>query len=75
MVNRSEVSPGFRLPPVEVIDRGRPVVLGVPAEGGEAHAHVEPRDLHSGNVHVTGAQDRVGQHGQVVQVPLRLKGE
>ena len=31
--------------PVQVVDRVGPVVLHVPAEAGEAHAHVRPRHL------------------------------
>lgn len=57
--------------PVQEVDGVTPVVLDVPAERGEAHAHVEPGHLHAGDVHVD-----VGEHGllqdrHVVQVPAR----
>lgn len=46
-----------------------PVVLDVPAERGEAHAHVQPGDLHP-----TDVSCNVSQHGgiedwHVVQIP------
>jgi len=30
---------------VEIVDAGCPVVLHVPAEGGEAHPHIQPGNL------------------------------
>jgi len=58
---------------MEVVDGRGPVILCVPAEGREAHADVQPGDLHARNVHVDAAQDRVGDDRQVVQVPIGLK--
>ena len=59
----------MRCVPVQVVDGVAPVVLVVPAEGGEAHAHVHPGHLHAGDVGLDVRQDRVVQHGDVVQVP------
>lgn len=33
--------------PMQEVDGVAPVVLDVPAEGGEAHPHVEPGHLHA----------------------------
>ena len=57
--------------PVQVVDGVAPVVLNVPAEAGEAHAHVRPRHLHPGDVCVHVAQHRPLDVREVVQVPAR----
>lgn len=49
------------------------VVLDVPAEGGEHHAHVEPGQRHPGDVVVQVLQQAAAQLGQVVQVPGVLR--
>ena len=68
-------SPGFWFTPVQVIDGRGPVVFSVPAEGWEAHANVEPRHLHARDVHVDGSKNRIGNDGQVVQVPIGLENK
>ena len=45
------------------------MVFDVPAEGGEAHAHVEPGQLHATDVGGDVGQHRGLQHRHVVQVP------
>ena len=64
--------PGLGLAPVQEVDTRRPVILDMPAEGGETHSHVEPGHLHPGDVHVNVLQDRVGHNWQVIEIPLRL---
>ena len=48
------------------------MVLYVPAEGGEAHAHIQPGNLHPRDVYVDMGQDRLLQYWHVVQVPTRV---
>ena len=55
--------------PVEVVDGVAPVVLDVPAEGGEAHAHIQPGQLHATDVGCNVSQHGGIQHRHVVQVP------
>lgn len=43
--------------PMQIVDGIAPVVLNVPAERGEAHAHVEPRQSHA-----TDISSDMGQH-------------
>ena len=54
---------------MQEVDGVAPVVLDVPAEGGEAHAHVQPGQLHAADVGRDVGQHRGVQHGHVVQVP------
>ena len=72
-VARRDAVPGLGLAPVQVVDRRGPMVLGMPAEGGEAHTDVEPGNFHTRDVHVDGFQDGVGHHRQAVQVPIGLR--
>lgn len=65
--------PSFGLAPMQIIDGRCPMILGVPTESGETHAHVKPRHFHAGNVHVDGTQDGIGHHGQTIEVPIRLQ--
>ena len=55
--------------PVQEVDGVAPVVLDVPAEGGEAHAHIEPGHLHARDIHVYVGKDRLLQDWHVIQVP------
>ena len=48
--------PRFRLAPVQVVDRIAPVVLVVPTESREAHAHVHPGHFHARYVGVDETQ-------------------
>ena len=48
------------------------MVLNVPAEAAEAHAHVRPGDLHARDVPVHVAQDGPPGVGEVVEVPARI---
>ncbi len=45
------------------------VVLDVPAEGGEHHAHVHPGQRHPSNAVVQMLEQTVLEAGQVVEVP------
>ncbi len=58
---------------MQVVDGVAPVVLDVPAEGREAHAHVEPGQLHAADVPADVRQHRLLQHRHVVQVPARAR--
>lgn len=55
--------------PVKVIYGVAPVVFDVPAEGGEAHAHIQPRQLHSADVGRNVSEHGAIQDRHVVQVP------
>ena len=61
------------LVPVQVVDGVAPVVLDVPAEGGEAHAHVEPGQRHAADVGGDMSQHRRVHHRHVVEVPATLE--
>lgn len=54
---------------MQEVDGVAPVVLDVPAEGGETHAHIEPGHLHTRDVHIDVSEHRLLQHRHVVQVP------
>ena len=54
---------------MQVVNGVTPVVLNVPTETGEAHAHIAPGHLHARNVSVDVAQHGLFQAGKVVQVP------
>ena len=56
---------------MQVVDGIAPVILNVPAKGGEAHPHIEPRHLHARDVHVDMRQNRLLEHRHVIQVPTR----
>lgn len=56
---------------MQIVNGIAPVVLNVPAETGEAHAHVAPGHFHPRDVSINVAQDRLLQHRQVIQVPTR----
>eukprot|EP00976_Prorocentrum_cordatum_P039073 794779-Prorocentrum_minimum.AAC.4 len=55
--------PSLGLAPVAVVDGVEHVVLHVPAEGGEEHAHIHPRDHNPGDVHVRADGVRALLHG------------
>lgn len=55
--------------PVKVIYGVAPVVFNVPAEGGEAHAHIQPGQLHSADVGRNVSEHGAVQDGHVIQVP------
>lgn len=57
--------------PVQVVDGIAPVVLNMPAKGGEAHPHVQPGHLHARDVCIDVSKDWLLQDGHVVQVPTR----
>lgn len=59
--------------PVQVVDGVAPVILDVPAEGGETHADIKPRQRHPANVSRHVGQHGGIHHGQVVQVPAALE--
>lgn len=59
--------------PVQVVNRVAPVVFNVPAEGGEAHSHIEPRELHAAYVSSDVSKHRLLHHGHVVQIPATIK--
>lgn len=73
MANVKKTSPEWRRTfidlPMKEVDGVTPVVLDVPAEGGETHSHIEPGHLHAGYVHVDVGQHRLLQDRHVVQVP------
>ena len=48
--------PLFRLALPEIVDRVEEMVLVVPAEGGETHAHVEPRRNNARNIFLDEAE-------------------
>lgn len=54
---------------MQEVDGVTPVILDVPTERGEAHAHVEPGHLHTRDVHIYVGEHRLLQHWHVVQVP------
>lgn len=54
---------------MKVVDGVAPVVLDVPTEGGEAHAHVKPRQGHAADVRRHVGEDGRIHHGHVVEVP------
>lgn len=58
---------------MHVVDGVAPMILVVPAEGGEAHADVHPRNLHTGNVAVDVAENGALHDGQVVQIPRAVR--
>lgn len=49
--------PRFGLSPMQIVNRGSPVVLRVPTKRREAHAHVEPGNFHAADVNVDVFQD------------------
>lgn len=49
------------------------MVLDVPAEGREAHAHVQPGELHAADVSGDVSQDGLLHHRHVVQVPAAVQ--
>ena len=55
--------------PVQEVDGVAPVVLNVPAERGETHAHIKPGYLHARDVHIDVGEHRLLQHWHVVEVP------
>lgn len=55
--------------PVQEVDGVAPVVLNVPAEGGETHPHIEPGHLHTRDVYVDVGEHGLLQHGHVIQIP------
>lgn len=59
--------------PVQVVYGIAPVILNVPAERGEAHAHVKPWQCHPANVGRHVSQHGTIHHGQVVEVPATLE--
>lgn len=59
--------------PVQVVDRVAPVVLDVPAERREAHAHVQPGELHAAYVSGDVSKNRLFHHWHVVQVPAAVQ--
>ena len=61
-LGRGDAVPSFGFAPMQIIDGVTPMVLDVPAKGGEAHAHVAPRDLHAADVAADVAQDGSFQH-------------
>lgn len=64
---------------MQVIDGVAPVILDVPAERGEAHANIKPRQRHPTDVSCYMSQYRRVHHRQVVEVPATfevfLRGE
>lgn len=58
---------------MQVVYRVAPVILDVPAKGGEAHADVKPRQRHAANVGRHMSEHGTIHHGQVVQVPATLE--
>lgn len=45
------------------------MILNMPTERGEAHAHIEPRQFHPTYISCDVSQHRCIQHWHVVQVP------
>lgn len=58
---------------MQVVDGVAPVILNVPAEGGEAHADIKPRQRHPTDVSCYVSQNRRVHHRQVVQVPATFE--
>lgn len=58
---------------MKVIYGVAPVVFNVPAERGEAHAHIKPRQLHSTDVGRNVSEHGAIQDGHVVQVPAAVQ--
>lgn len=54
---------------MQIVDGIAPMVLNVPAEGGEAHAHIKPWELHPTDVRCDMSQHRCIQNWHVVEVP------
>lgn len=59
--------------PVQVVDRVAPVVFDVPTERREAHAHVQPGELHAADVSSDVGKNRLLHHGHVVQIPATVQ--
>lgn len=55
--------------PMEIVDGVAPVILNMPAEAREAHAHISPGHLHPRYISVHVTQHRPLGIGKVVQVP------
>lgn len=49
------------------------MVFDVPAEGREAHSHVQPGELHATDVGGDMGQHRLLHHRHVVQIPAAVK--
>ena len=67
-----EYSPLLGVPPMVIVDGVEHVVLNVPAEAAEHHAHIQPWHYHACNILVNVAQHGAigpSQPGEVVQVP------
>lgn len=58
---------------MQVVDGVAPMILNVPAEGGEAHANIKPGQRHPTDVSRYMSQYRRFHHRQVVEVPATLK--
>lgn len=58
---------------MQVVDGVAPVVLDVPAEGGEAHAHVQPGQFHAADVGSDVREDGLLHHRHVVQIPAAVE--
>lgn len=69
-LKQSHVGP--RISPVQEVDGVTPVVLDVPAERGETHAHIKPGYLHARDIHIDVGEHGLLQHRHVVQVPARV---
>lgn len=59
--------------PVKVVNGVAPVVFNVPAEGWEAHAHIQPGQLHSADVGCNVSEHGAVPDGHVVQVPAAVQ--
>ena len=70
---RADAVPGLGFSPVHIVDGVTPVILDMPAKGGEAHADVAPGHLHPANVAADVAQDRSLQHRKDVEIPTRIR--
>lgn len=58
---------------MQVVDGVAPVVFDVPTEGGEAHAHVQPGQLHAADVGSDVGEDGLLHHRHVVQIPAAVQ--
>ena len=58
---------------MQVVDGVAPVILNVPAEGGEAHADIKPWQRHPTDVSCHMSQYRRVHHRQIVEVPATFK--
>lgn len=58
---------------MQVVDGIAPVVFDVPAEGREAHPHVQPREFHAADVGSDVGEDRLLHHRHVVQIPAAVE--